>query len=1216
MSDHSKQDLTARLRQESSSRKQADELIDQLQQDYDDLLQKYALAEVTIDSLRLGAKINLESSAPQPGQSTTGTVSKAQQPQTISMGQMGHARLSPAPQQAMMSDTAGRGDPLSTSITTVNSIGSTKTPGDMDEIDPVLAAVTSADSMAMGLRFQAKSLEEHMETFQKLMTESHLSQEDEKQLFDRLKAQHEQLERDYLQAKEEQNTIRRRNNLISDTNEEGFDPDKEIEGEIFQLGMKLEDIQEKIQDSLRSQPSDIIGKNDALLASVDPELGRRKQFLTQQYNGLLDRYEQLKHMDYTPERDQEIEELMQELRNLHNENPDIFGHELPDQIEQDQAYSYTGSGVLPDRFFSASNPSLYTGHEDSTLYSPTSVPGMLSQGDPHYQSSDSLQGSPDSTPEMERRASSGYGPSHLQRWSGQASPSPSSSPEMVRKSQQSLRPGDSGRSTPSLARHSQATQGEGQKYPGQRPMEGDVDSGFVGSEGSRYSNQSSVLGGYGRLGKDRPSYLYSNPSPISQRPSSVYSQQSSASTVRGQRPSVTSQSHRWTESEDDMSFTNGRSVQSYDTYAGSSKRATPVKTRKSPASSVDTVRQRRPLSGRSRESNASTRLNYYTTEDEETRQDALKQRILRDKEAERWADSTNQLDKFDTASVVSRSSVKSEAIRALHDEVQKLKKEMDAAKRVEDRAKHPPLLEEMQAKVYEMPSFERPVYERERATSTPYGLNRSGQERDSPGYGRTQSMQDISRNQQPTSPEQSRYKKSPQGYSRQLFGSGRDLGQRPGVENSRPKYDSQRLRYQSGRNMQNKERPVYGTGSSSYDRGQSISSYDRGQSASSYDRGQSTSSYDRGRSGNDRGRTNYTGQKNSASRAKPSRREEMLRALRNDVQHLREQILKKYNPKYRQGMTSTPYAGVPMRGDPYRVPRSPSPVRASSPIRQQQPRAYPSSSYIDEIPDYNRSYGGRDPYLGNSYMDERPYTAHDSPYVDVYRSPGSPVGRPLSPRQRSMSMPSFNFTTSPCPLCGGTGSHDHGQYTYPDDYGREQQQQPPPQASFGPPPGTYSRPQTPMAPQFAAAPMQPTSQVGGVRMAQSVPSIPTAVAATPVYQTQPQAPTPAGSQYILTQPAGGATIQTAAQPSQQGPIHIISRTPVRQYNSKTKKGKVKYYTMDDGDTATEEEIIYRRTSPRRENRRRTRSSHDEDRSAKVCYMTLILDKAKHAAYVK
>ena len=37
-------------------------------QDFDDLLSKYAMAEVTIDQLRLGAKLNLYSDQPQPAQ--------------------------------------------------------------------------------------------------------------------------------------------------------------------------------------------------------------------------------------------------------------------------------------------------------------------------------------------------------------------------------------------------------------------------------------------------------------------------------------------------------------------------------------------------------------------------------------------------------------------------------------------------------------------------------------------------------------------------------------------------------------------------------------------------------------------------------------------------------------------------------------------------------------------------------------------------------------------------------------------------------------------------------------------------------------------------------------------------------------------------------------------------------------------------------------------
>ncbi|ESP01702.1 hypothetical protein LOTGIDRAFT_70232, partial [Lottia gigantea] len=55
-------------KQEFNKRKQATELVQQLQKDYDSLLSKYALAELTIDQMRLGAKINVYADSPTPNQ--------------------------------------------------------------------------------------------------------------------------------------------------------------------------------------------------------------------------------------------------------------------------------------------------------------------------------------------------------------------------------------------------------------------------------------------------------------------------------------------------------------------------------------------------------------------------------------------------------------------------------------------------------------------------------------------------------------------------------------------------------------------------------------------------------------------------------------------------------------------------------------------------------------------------------------------------------------------------------------------------------------------------------------------------------------------------------------------------------------------------------------------------------------------------------------------
>ncbi len=68
--DSTKKGLSSKFLQEKQQRKQHEETLKQLQQDYNKLLQKYAQAENTIDSLRIGAKIpiNVELTSSGPAQ--------------------------------------------------------------------------------------------------------------------------------------------------------------------------------------------------------------------------------------------------------------------------------------------------------------------------------------------------------------------------------------------------------------------------------------------------------------------------------------------------------------------------------------------------------------------------------------------------------------------------------------------------------------------------------------------------------------------------------------------------------------------------------------------------------------------------------------------------------------------------------------------------------------------------------------------------------------------------------------------------------------------------------------------------------------------------------------------------------------------------------------------------------------------------------------------
>ena len=87
-------DLQERLRKEKSFRRETDEVYQRLQDDYDELLKKYAQAENTIDQLRIGAKLNLYSDLPPPQQSSVVNVSVHQQPGVFRFPRSSQAVLS------------------------------------------------------------------------------------------------------------------------------------------------------------------------------------------------------------------------------------------------------------------------------------------------------------------------------------------------------------------------------------------------------------------------------------------------------------------------------------------------------------------------------------------------------------------------------------------------------------------------------------------------------------------------------------------------------------------------------------------------------------------------------------------------------------------------------------------------------------------------------------------------------------------------------------------------------------------------------------------------------------------------------------------------------------------------------------------------------------------------------------------------------------------
>ncbi|XP_061486546.1 protein AKNAD1 [Rhineura floridana] len=106
---------------------------------------------------------------------------------------------------------------------------------------PLLQKVTGEEKLFKLLKEQSEELKTKVETFSKGLIQGAFPVEECHQLLRLLMDQLDQLERNYLAMKE-----KHKNDKYSSISVGEFDPDRKVEGEIFTLGMLLEDIKEKI----------------------------------------------------------------------------------------------------------------------------------------------------------------------------------------------------------------------------------------------------------------------------------------------------------------------------------------------------------------------------------------------------------------------------------------------------------------------------------------------------------------------------------------------------------------------------------------------------------------------------------------------------------------------------------------------------------------------------------------------------------------------------------------------------------------------------------------------------------------------------------------------------------------------------------------------------------------------------------------------------------
>ncbi|XP_039636513.1 microtubule organization protein AKNA isoform X3 [Perca fluviatilis] len=237
--------------QEFRGHQQATTLLDQLQEDYNRLLTKYAEAENTIDRLRLEAKdrsienpqprprhcqhitgraVNLYSDPPKPGYLQSGPNQNTLKFMMLDFPQAQRAENNSASLHPNGHSTHQR-SPLV--------CPSTRSPD--QQVGQQLANI---------LYNQADKFLHQLQTFEGLLKGKKLKPFEQMKGLSQLAEGLDSLERGYLLARDEHKLLLQRGAEIGH-----FDPERELEGLIFQCGLRMEDLKEQVEQMQQEQPT-------------------------------------------------------------------------------------------------------------------------------------------------------------------------------------------------------------------------------------------------------------------------------------------------------------------------------------------------------------------------------------------------------------------------------------------------------------------------------------------------------------------------------------------------------------------------------------------------------------------------------------------------------------------------------------------------------------------------------------------------------------------------------------------------------------------------------------------------------------------------------------------------------------------------------------------------------------------------------------------------
>ncbi|KAK3742067.1 hypothetical protein QZH41_015751, partial [Actinostola sp. cb2023] len=230
---------TSDFRRRGNHSKEAYETYKRLQSDYDELLTKYAQAENTIDQLKIGAKLNLYSDLPPPQKGSFVSVPGGKQPHVFNF---------PRPIQANFSG------PSTSNVVTDHSNGTNDRLSISRNPEPELDLLTPevrAEGIRTSLMFKIPTLQENVEDLQGHVTDGQWGLSELRELQDvcnQLTHQHGEMKRELLQAKQlERNSMSSEGNFSLD---EDFVHEDGLEGQLYRLGLRLDEINEHIDQNL------------------------------------------------------------------------------------------------------------------------------------------------------------------------------------------------------------------------------------------------------------------------------------------------------------------------------------------------------------------------------------------------------------------------------------------------------------------------------------------------------------------------------------------------------------------------------------------------------------------------------------------------------------------------------------------------------------------------------------------------------------------------------------------------------------------------------------------------------------------------------------------------------------------------------------------------------------------------------------------------------